>query len=156
MTPVYTVKLGINIEKTNVEAYKIDSLPLEIYGIVLAVFSPQDWLMRVRFLEKTFLLVNISLEMLLGMFFLSLGNTNVKFAKLGKLTLRSHNIVKALLTTGRVEFIDKREFAKTDLNENTEIFVIYVTILDISTVMPIHLSRTRQVQGSNKSIFTVL
>lgn len=36
---------------------------------------------KVRFFEETFLLVNISLELILGMPFLTLSTTDVKFSK---------------------------------------------------------------------------
>ena len=39
MTPAYTVKLGLTIQKTSIGAQKIDGLPLETYGIALIRFS---------------------------------------------------------------------------------------------------------------------
>lgn len=54
--------------------------------MVLAVFSIQDSLDKVLFFEEAFLLAKIIMEVVLRMPFLFLSNTNIKFAKLGKLT----------------------------------------------------------------------
>ncbi len=47
ITPSFAAKLGLRPGPTNVGAQKIDGLPLETYGIVLARFSLQDYLGRV-------------------------------------------------------------------------------------------------------------
>lgn len=73
ITPIYTTKLGLIAQKTSVEAQKIDSLLLKIYSIVSASFS---LLKTVRFFEKTFLLVDTNIEIVLGMLFLALNNAN--------------------------------------------------------------------------------
>lgn len=80
MTPIYAAKLGLTIWKTNVGAQKIDGLTLVTYGMVIAGFSLQDKLGRVWFFEKTFLLADISREVVLGMLFLTLSNANVNFS----------------------------------------------------------------------------
>lgn len=85
MTPTFAAKLCLTSEPTNVGSQKIDSSTLEIYGITTAGFSPQNSLEKVRFSEKTFLLAYTSMEMILGMFFLKLINTDIKFPA-GKLT----------------------------------------------------------------------
>ena len=77
-------------------------------------------------MEETFLLADTSMEIVLGMPFLALGNTDVEFTGLEKLTWRSYTAAEALSTTNWVEFIDKKEFAKTALDKNSETFVIYV------------------------------
>ena len=38
MTPIYTAKLGLKIQKNNVSASKIDSFLLKTYDIVIATF----------------------------------------------------------------------------------------------------------------------
>ncbi len=86
MTPAYAVELGLTTRKTSIGAQKIDGLPLEIYSIASASFLLQNNLRRVQFFEETFLLTNTSIEMILGILFLSLSNANVKFVKLRKLT----------------------------------------------------------------------
>ncbi len=111
MTPVYAVKLGLITRKTSVGAQKIDSSPLETHGMTSAEFLLQDSLGRVRFSEEIFLLADTSIEVVLGMPFLTLSNADIEFAKQGKLIWRSYTIAKALPTTSLFELIDKKEFA---------------------------------------------
>ncbi len=86
MTPAYATKLGLTTQKTSVKAQKIHGLPLETYGMASARFSIQDSLGRVWFFEETFLLADISMEVVLEIPFLFLSNANIKFVELGKLT----------------------------------------------------------------------
>lgn len=79
MTPVYAAKLDFSIWKTNVRAEKIDILLLEIYDMALTRFLLQDSLKKVRFFEKTFLLTNTSMKIVLKMHFLALINANFQF-----------------------------------------------------------------------------
>ncbi len=81
MTPAYAAKLDFTTQKTCVGAQKMDGSPLETHGMISAKFSLQDSLGRVRFFEETFLLADISMEVVLGMPFLSLSNADVEFAK---------------------------------------------------------------------------
>ena len=77
MTPVYTSKLDLKVHPTNLRAQKIDGSILKIFGIVLASFQVKDKLGRARFFQETFLLADISAEVVLGMPFLTLSNANV-------------------------------------------------------------------------------
>ena len=77
MTPVYTSKLGLKFYPTNIGAQKIDSCNFEIFGIVLASFQVEDKLGRTRFFQETFLLDDISVEVVLGMLFLAFNNVDV-------------------------------------------------------------------------------
>lgn len=70
------------------------------------------------------MLTNTNIEVVQGMLFLFLSNTNVEFTKLGKLMWRSYTIARALFTTSRVKHIDKKEFAKAVLDKNLETFVM--------------------------------
>lgn len=65
-------------------------------------------------------------------------------------------MVEALPTTSQVEFINKQEFAKTTLDENSEIFVIYVAALEVATTMPFHSSRTSQVWDPTNPTLAIL
>ncbi len=142
MIPADVTKLGLNAQKTNVGAQKIDGSLLETYGIVSASFLLQDNLGKVQFFEETFLLANISIEVILGMLFLFLGNADVKFTELKKLTQKSYTTAEVLPTTSWVELIDKREFAKATLDDNSETFVIHVSILEATTI---HLFQAAQI-----------
>ncbi len=141
MTPAYTAKLGLTIWKTSVRAQKIDGSILKCYDIALARFSLQDSLGIVRFFEKTFLLTDTSMKMILGMSFLALSNTNFE-SDTEKLIWRSYITAEAFPTTSWIEFIDEREFAKAPLKENSETFVVHVAILEATTIHP---SRVAQI-----------
>ncbi len=135
MTPAYATKLGLTAWKTSVGAQKIDSSPLETYGMVSASFSLQDSLERVRFFEKTFLLADTSMEMVLEMLFLALNNADFQFG-IEKFIWSFYTAAEALPTTSCVKLIDKREFAKAALDENLETFVVYITTLEAMTIHP--------------------
>ncbi len=51
---------------------------------------------------------------------------------LKKFTWRSYTTVKALPTTKQVELIDKKEFAKATLDENSKTFVVHIAALKAS------------------------
>ena len=81
MAPAYASKLGLKVYPTNVGAQKIDGSTLETFGMVLASFQVEDKLRRARFFQETFLLANISAEVVLGMLFLTLNNADVQFVE---------------------------------------------------------------------------
>ena len=47
--------------------------------MVIAGFSIQDKIGKIRFFEETFLLLDTSMEVVLGMLFLALNNTDIQF-----------------------------------------------------------------------------
>ena len=101
----------------------------------------EDKVGKARFFQETFLLADISVEMVLGMPFLTLSNADIQFLE-KELTWRSYTTAKALPTTKRVELIDKKEFVKAALNENSETFVVHVATLEAPlSGMTIHLLR---------------
>ncbi len=87
------------------------------------------------------------MEVVLGMSFLVFSNANFWFGT-KEFTWRSYTAAEVLPTTSRVKLIDKREFAKAALDENSETFVMYVTALEVPTAMPIHPSRASQLQDN--------
>ncbi len=82
------------------------------------------------------------MEVVLGMPFLVLNNVDFQFGD-EELTWRSYTATKALPTTSRVELIDKKEFAKVALDENSETFVVHVSALDVAE-SSIYSSRAAQ------------
>ena len=80
MTPGYASKLGLKVRPINVGAQKIDGSTLKTFGMVLASFQVEDTLGKARFFQKTFLLADLSVEVVLGMPFLTLSNANIQFA----------------------------------------------------------------------------
>ena len=77
MTLKYDLKLELKIHLTNIEAQKIDNSTLKIFGLVLASFQVEDKFKRVQFFQKTFLLTDFNIEMVLKILFLILSNTNI-------------------------------------------------------------------------------
>ena len=142
MTPAYTSKLGLRVRHTDVRAQKIDSFTLQLFGMVLANFQVEDQLGRTRFFQETFLLADISAEVVLGMPFLTLSNADVQFVE-KELTWRSYTTAEVLPTTKRVELINKKEFAKAALNEKSETFFAHVTSLNL--IPEIHPDKMAQI-----------
>ncbi len=64
-----------------------------------ASFVLEDSLKRAQFFEETFLLADISIDVVLRMLFLLLSNADVEFAELEKLTLRLYITARPLSTT---------------------------------------------------------
>ena len=143
MTPGYASKLGLKVRFIDIRAQKIDGSTLKTFGMVLASFQVKNTLGRARFFQETFLLADLSIEVVLRMPFLTLSNADIKFAQ-KELTWRSYTTAEALPTTKRVEIIDRKEFAKAALDENVEAFVVHVTSLSLNS-MPIHPAREAQI-----------
>ena len=49
MTPAYAKQLGLQVQKTDIEAQKIDGLLLRTFGMVIAGFQVENKLNRARF-----------------------------------------------------------------------------------------------------------
>ena len=139
MTPGFAAKIGLTLRSTNVGAEKNDGSPLKSYDMVSAELLLQDSLGRVRFFEKTFLLADTNMVVVLGMPFLSLSNVDFKFGA-KEFNWRSYTTAETLPIARRVELIDKHEFARTALHENSETFVVHVAAL-INSKLAIHPSR---------------
>ena len=147
MTPAFASKLGLKVCPTNVGAQKIDGSTLQTFGMVLASFQVEDKLGRARFFQELFLLADTTVEVVLGMPFLTLSNADVLFSE-RELTWNSYTVDEALPTTKRIELIDKKEFAKAALDKESETFFVHVAALEAPlTGMPIHSSRASQVDS---------
>ena len=79
--PAFAERLGLVVRATNVGAQKINGTTLETYGMVVAAFSVIDQADRVRFFEETFLVANVSPDVVLGMPFLTLSGADINFPK---------------------------------------------------------------------------
>ena len=75
----FAKELGLPIRQTEVKAQKIDGTMLDIFRIVVVAFSIADKTNQIKFFKKTFLLANVSPEIVLGMPFLTLSGANVNF-----------------------------------------------------------------------------
>ena len=130
---------------TNVGTQKIDGTTLETYGMVVAAFSMTDQANRVRFFEETFLVANVSPDVVLGIPFLTLSGADVDFPK-RELWWRSYTTEEALPTTKQVELVGKKEFAAAALDPGHEIFVVHVASLESpSKEGDVHPSRRVQI-----------
>ena len=69
--PIFAQELRLLIRLTNVGAQKIDGTILDIYVIVIAVFLVIDKVNKIRFFKETFLLANVSLEVVFKIHFLT-------------------------------------------------------------------------------------
>ena len=77
MTPAYAAHLSLKVRVTNVGAQKIDWSSPATYGMVIATFEVVDKLDRSQFFQETFLLADISMEVVLDMLFFTFNNANV-------------------------------------------------------------------------------
>ena len=77
----FAERLGLVVQATNVGAQKIDGTNFEIYGMVVAAFSVTDQADKVRFFEETFLVANVSPDVIFGMLFLTLSGADIDFLK---------------------------------------------------------------------------
>ena len=77
MTPAYAVHLGLKVRVTDVNAQKIDRFSLATYGMVIAAFQVVYKLGRSWFFQETFLVADISMEVVLGVLFFTLSNADI-------------------------------------------------------------------------------
>lgn len=147
ITPTYVAKLMFNPQKTSVRAQKIDDLPLKICKIAQASFLIPNYLKKVWFLGETFLLTDISMKLIVKMFFLLFSITNIQFTQLKKLIWRFYGITEALTTNNWVKLIDKKAYARVTLNKNSETFLIYIIALEATWEdgMITHFSQISQI-----------
>ena len=121
-------QLGLPVRPIDVGTQKIDGTSLDTYRMVVAAFSVVDKVNWVRFFEKIFLIANVSLEVVIGMSFLTLSGANVDF--LGwEFRWKTCTIKEALLTIRYIELVRKKEFAAATLDPKYETLVIHVTSL---------------------------
>lgn len=73
------IKLGLHIQKTNINTQKIDDSKLNIFDIVITICLINDKNKKSRFFEKLFLLTDISIDITFGIFFFTLNNTQINF-----------------------------------------------------------------------------
>ncbi len=144
MSQAFAQQLSLMIRKTNVGAQKIDDTTLETYGMVVSTFSVLDKDRRERFFEESFLLSDVSLDILLGIPFLIMSNADVDF-QARDLQWRSYTTGEVLPTTRRVELIRKKEFAVAACDPKHEAFVVHIAALSVDLGDEVHLSRSAQI-----------
>lgn len=75
----YATKLGLKIYATNIRAQKTDSSTFKTFDIVPASFYIKNRLGRVRFFQEILLVTDISVNVILKIFFLTFSNANIVF-----------------------------------------------------------------------------
>ena len=147
--PSFVKQLGLSIRPTNVGAQKIDGTILDTHEMVVAAFSMEDKANRVRFFEETFLVANVSPEVVLGMPFLTLSNADVDFSGRA-LRWRTYTTEEALPTTRRIKLVGKKEFTVAALDLEHETYIVHVASLSsisLVTFLDVHLSRRPRISG---------
>ena len=102
-----------------------------------------------KFFEETFLVANISLEVVLGMPFFILSCADINFSGC-ELWWRTYNTKKALPTIRRIELVGKKEFAAAAFEPDYETYVVHVgsvnsNALPNSSPLDIHPSQRPQI-----------
>ena len=95
--------------------------------MVIVNFQVENKSGRFIFFQEIFLVADTKFEMILGMLFLKIINTNMAFGK-ETLTWKFYTTNKALLTIKRVQLVDLKEFVIAVLNADSETFVVQVAI----------------------------
>ena len=140
--PTFVKELGLSIRPTDVRAQKIDNTTLDTYGMVVAAFSVTDKANQVRFFKKTFLVANVSPEVVFGMHFFTLSNANIDFLD-RDLRWRTYTTKEVLPTTRRVELVGKKKFVVAMLDSKYETFVVHIASLNL--VLGIYPDREAQI-----------
>ena len=81
MHPAFAEGLGFVVRATNVGTQKIDGTTLQMYRMVVAAFSVTDQADRIRFFEETFLIANVSPDVVFEMPFFTLSGADVDSPK---------------------------------------------------------------------------
>ena len=123
--PAFAKELGLPIRSIDVGAKKIDGITLETHEMVVAAFSVEEKANQVRFFKETFLVANVSPEIVFGILFLILSGADGDF--LGReLRWRTYSTKEAFPTTRRVELVGKKKFAAAALDPEYETYVVHV------------------------------
>ena len=103
---------------------------------------------RGRFFEKTFLVANVSLEVVFGMLFITLSVADVDFSG-RELWWKTYTTEEALPTTRRVELVEKKEFAAAALNPEYETYVVHIASLSFTPLVALNVYPSRRPQISS-------
>ena len=77
--PTFARELGLHIRLTDIEAQKINGTTLDTFEMIVVAFSVTNKANQVKFFEETFLVANISPEIVLGISFLILSGADINF-----------------------------------------------------------------------------
>lgn len=77
MILAYAAKLGFKLQKINIRVQKIDGSIFNTFKMVLNNFQIENKLGKAGFFRKTFLVADITLELILGILFLTFDNVDI-------------------------------------------------------------------------------
>ena len=112
--------------------------------MVVSTFSVLDKDGKERFFEESFLLANVSPDIVFEMPFLITDNIDIDF-QAQNLQWRSYTTGEVLLTTRQVELIGKKKFAAIALDPKYENFVIHIVALSVDSGDEVHPSKRAQI-----------
>ncbi len=112
--------------------------------MVVSTFSVSDKDGRKRFFEESFLLADVSPDIVLGMPFLTMSNVDVNF-QARDLQWRSYTTGKVFPTTRQIKLIGKKEFAAAAFDSEHKVFVVHIAALNVNSGDEVHPSRGAQI-----------
>ena len=145
----FAKQLGLSIWSIDVEAQKIDGTILDTHGMVVIAFLVIDRANQVRFFEKTFLVANVSLEVVLGMPFFILSSADIDFS-VQELRWRTYTTKEVSPTTRHVKLVGKQEFVAAALYPEYKTYVVYVASLSstpLVTPLDVHPFQRPRISG---------
>lgn len=95
--------------------------------MIFAIFLVKNKIRNTLFFEKTFLLINISINITLIMFSLTLNNTNIYFSN-SKIIYRLYTIAEIFSITKQINLIKKITFAKVVINLSNKTFILDIIL----------------------------
>ena len=146
--PILARKLGLPIRPTDVGAQKIDGNMLDTFEMVISAFSGTNKANQIRFFEEIFLVANVSLEVVLGIFFLTPSGADIDFSG-RELQWKTYTTKEALSTTKHVELVGKKKFAAVALDPEYETYVVHVAFFSFTPLvsLDVHPFRRPQISG---------
>lgn len=100
----------------------------KIFEMVITSLSIDDKADRPQFFWKSFLWANISMDIMFGIFFVSLSNVEIIFLE-QKLNWRLYTTIEAIPIIKWVELVEKKEFAAIALYLKDKIFILQIISL---------------------------
>ena len=97
----FAKKFGLRIRKTKIGAQKIDGSKLDTFVIVIALFSIKNIEKKSRVFKELFLLADISMDIVLSIFFIILNNVKIDSVSC-HIYYKMYTIAKVLLTTKQI------------------------------------------------------
>lgn len=125
---IYIAKLSIKIKSTNIGVQKANIFIFKIFEIVFNTFQVKNKLGKIQFFQKTILLLNTGVKIIIKILFLTFSYTNILFVE-KKLTYRLYISAKALLTTKQMQIISYIKLAAAVQDLNKKVFVFHKVFL---------------------------